>query len=171
MRAGIGLLSLLIGACAIFYFSFGGSHGGYVGTTLDAGKKGREQASQISGHDDGGVPVSESIKLEPVQNDGRLRRLKVVSVVTGGPFDTAYGLKAGDEIAEVGGLGVDMNDDFGLAEARVYEAIQRVEPLTFVRDGQKLTVAPKSALSDLNPQLFGKSTGRAAIPGAAVPSH
>ncbi len=115
MRAGIGLLGLLIGAAVIFWISFGPMGGnakhGYEGTVLNEGKKAREQANQISGHDENGVPVSESIKLDEVDVDGHLRRLKVVSVVAGGPFATAYGLQAGDEITEVDGLDVRDNDD------------------------------------------------------------
>ena len=165
MRAGIGLLSILIAAAIIFYISFGGPNGGVEGNALKQGKDMREQGNQIAGRDENGVPASESIKLDAVNNDGHLRRIKVVSVVPGGPFDAAYGLKAGDEITEIGGLGVDMNDDFKLAEAQVFESLQRNQPLTVRRDGQTMTLTPKSALSDFHPELFGK-------PGATpVPSH
>lgn len=167
--AGFGLLGLLVVAAIIFWISFGplggGAKNGYVGTVLTKGKEGRDQASQISGHDETGVPVSESIKVDEVDVDGHFRRIKVLSVVPGGPFDTAYKLKVGDEVSEIGGLGVDMNDDFKLAEARLYESIQRVEPLTVVRQGQKLTLTPDTALTQLNPGLFGKAGS------SAVPSH
>ncbi len=168
--AGFGLLGLLVVAGIVFWISFGplggGAKTGYVGTVLTKGKEAREQAGQISGHDENGVPVSESIKVDPVEIDGHFRRLKVVSVVPGGPFDTAFKLKAGDEVSEIGGLGVDMNDDFGLAQARLFESIQRVEPVTVIRDGRKLTLAPETALSDFHPEMFGKPT-----PTPAVPSH
>ncbi len=165
MRAGIGLLSILIAAAIIFYVSFGGDKGGETGATLREGKKAQEQANQLSGRDANGVPAGESIKLDAVNVDGHLKRLKVVSVVAGGPFDAAYGLKAGDEISEIGGLDVGMNDDAGLAEAQVVEAYGRNQPLTIRRVEQKITLTPKSPLSDFHPENFGK-------PGAvAIPSH
>ena len=166
MRAGIGLLSILIVAAVIFYAEFGGSNGGSAGSALKADKTMRQETAQISGHDENGVPVSESIKVEPVENDGHLRRLKIVSVVPGGPFDAAFGLRANDEVSEIGGLGVDMNDDFKLAEAQLFESIQRSQSLTVVRAGQKLTIEPKTALSNLHPEMFGKSPG-----GVTIPMH
>ena len=163
MRAGIGLLSILIVAAIIFYVSFGGDKGGMTGTTLREGRKAQEQANQLSGRDANGVPASESIKMDAVNVDGHLKRIKVLSVVAGGPFDTAYGLKAGDEITEIAGLDVGMNDDAGLAEAQVVEAYGRNQPLTIRRAEQKITITPKSPLADFHPEDFGKP-GRVAVP-------
>ncbi len=166
MRAGLGLLSILIAAAIIFYVSFGGPGGGVEGNALHKGKDMREQANQLTGHDENGVPAGESIKLDAVDDgDGHLRRLKVVSVVAGGPFDTAYKLKAGDEITEVAGLNVRDNNDAGLAEAQVVESYQRNQPLTVMRGDQKLTLTPDSPLTHFNPGEFGKPTT------PAIPTH
>ncbi len=169
MRAGIGLLALLIGACVIFWISFGPMGGnakhGYEGEVLTQGKNAQQQANQVSGHDENGVPVSESIKLEEVDVDGHLRRLKVNSVVAGGPFDTAYKLRAGDEITEIGDMNVRDNDNGDLAKALVYEAYGRNQPLSVQRDGRTVKMTPDSPLTQFHPEMFGK-------PGAtAVPSH
>ena len=168
MRAGFGLLSILVVATIIFWVSFGptgnGTHG-YVNQVLKSGKEGRDQASQISGHDADGVPVSESIKTEELDVGGHFRRIKVVSLVPGGAFETAFKLRPGDEVSEIGGLPVDMNNDYGLAQAQLYESIARNQPLTVVRGGQKVTLTPDAALTQMHPNLFG-------APGAtAVPTH
>lgn len=166
MRAGIGLLSILIAAGLIFWLSFGptgnGNKNGYEGKVLEEGRKARDAANQVAGKDADGVPAAESIKLDDVNVDGHLKRIKVVSVVAGGPFDSAYGIKAGDEITEVGGLDVAMNDNGGLAQAMVIEAYARNQPLTVRRGEQKVTLTPKSALTNLHPELFG---------GRSVGSH
>ena len=165
MRAGLGLLSLLVAAAIIFYISFGGPGGGVEGNAMKENKDLREQGNQITGHDENGVPVSESIKLDEVAVDGHLRRLKVVSVVPGGPFATAYGLQANDEITEIGGLDVSMNDDAGLAKTLVYGAYQENKPLTIVRGGQKKEITPNTPMSRFHAEDFGKPT----VP--AIPTH
>ena len=170
--AGIGLLGLLVVMAIIFYVSYGnlgkGAPNGYVGHVLEKGKEAREQGNQIAGRDAEGVPVSESIKTDEVDVGGQFKRIKVVSLVPGGAFDTAYHLQPNDEVSEIGGLGVDMNNDYGLAQARLFEAIQRNEPLTVVRGGQKLTLTPDTALSKYHPELFGKP-GTAG--GISIPTH
>ena len=170
--AGFGLLGLLIVAGIIFWISYGpmgkNAPNGYVGQVQKSGQEARDEANQISGHDDNGVPVSESIKTDEVDVGGQFRRIKVVSVVPGGPFDTAFKLQPNDEISEIAGLPVNMNNDYGLAQAQLYESVARNQPLTVLRNGQKMTVTPDTALSKYHPDLFGKpgTTG-----GVAVPSH
>ena len=165
MRAGFGLLSLLLAAAIIFYVSFGGKNGGVDGAALKENQELREQGTQIAGQDQNGVPVSESIKLDEVDVDGHLRRLKVVSVVPGGPFATAYGLQPNDEITEIGGLDVGMNDDGGLAKTLVYGAYQENKPLTIVRAGEKKEITPNTPMSHFHAEDFGKPN----VP--AIPTH
>jgi hypothetical protein len=175
MRAGIGLLSLLVVAAIIFYVAFGGKQGGYVGTVMKAGKEGQEQSSQISGRTDDGTPIQDTIKLDEVDVGGEFRRLKVISIIPGTPMDTAYGLLPNDEITKVGGMGVRDNNDAGLAKALVYEAYQRNEPLTIMRKDVEMTLTPNTSLTKMHPNLFGKP-GATVDPNAvstpqAVPSH
>lgn len=178
MRAGIGLLSLLVVAAIIFYVSFGGKQGGVVGTEMKAGKDAREQASQISGRTEDGTPIEQTIKLKEVDVGGEFRRVSVVSIVPQTPMDTAYGLMAGDEITHVGAWGVRDNNDYELAAAKVYEAYGRNETLTILRNGQEMTLTPNTPMTRDHPNLFGKPgvavdpNSLPAVPqGQAVPSH
>jgi len=156
MRAGIGLLSILIVAAIIFYVSFGGKQGGLVGTEMKAGKDAREQSSQISGRTEDGIPIDQTIVLDEIDVGGEFRRVKVVSIVPKTPMDTAYGLMANDEITHVGGWGVRDNNDYGLAKAKVVEAYGRNETLTILRNGQEMTLTPDTVLTKMHPNLFGK---------------
>jgi hypothetical protein len=177
MRAGIGLLSLLVAAAIIFYISFGGKNGGYEGTVLKEGQTGREEASQIAGRTIDNVPIENTIKLDEVDSGGQFRRLKVLSVDAQTPMDTDYGLKPGDEISRVGDMGVSDNNDPGLAKALVYEAYSRNESLTVQRAGQEITLSPtKSPLSVHQPGMFnfpsqpGSSNSSPVPTGAAIPT-
>ena len=164
--AGFGLLGLLVVAAIIFWISYGpvgGAKNGYVGTVLEKGRDARQQADQISGHDENGVPASESIKLTPVTDgEGHVRRFKVVSVVPGGPFATAYGLQANDEITEADGLSV--RDNEGMGDSLVFSGLQENRPLVIVRSGQKMTLTPDSPLTKFHPDLFAKPGSSSAIP-------
>jgi hypothetical protein len=166
MRAGIGLLSLLIGVAIIFYLSYGGKNGGYDGAAMKAGKEAREQASQISGRTEDNVPIADTIKLDEVDDsNGQFKRLKVLSITPGTPMDTAYGLKVNDEITRVGDMGVNDNNDAGLAKALVIEAFQRNEPLVVLRNNVETKLTPDSALTHFHPNIFG-TPGTTVTPGA-----
>ena len=87
MRAGIGLVSLLMVVGIILMVAFSGPHGGYVPTVLNAGNSGQQQANQISGHDENGIPVSETIALEEQDSsDGHLRGLTVKTILPTSPM-------------------------------------------------------------------------------------
>lgn len=165
MRAGFGLLSLLIVAGLVFYLTFGTkSHPGYDAAVLEQGKTAREEAAQVSGRTDDSTPISETIQLDEVDAGGQFRRLKVLSVRPSTPMDTIYGLKVGDEIVKVGDMGVSDNNDAGLAKALVYEAYGRNEPLVVLRNDQQITLTPTaSPLSKM-----GKSS---LLQGQAIPTH
>jgi hypothetical protein len=161
MRAGIGLLSLLIAAALIFYISFGGKNGGYEGQVLKQGAVARDEASQLNGKDQNNVRVDESITFDDVMTGNELRGLKVTSVMTGGPMDSAYGLKVGDEITEANQLDL-RGSDSGTAKAMVYEGYSRNQHLVVMRDGHEITIAPKNtAFTKARPDLFSSQ----------VPSH
>jgi hypothetical protein len=169
--AGFGLLGLLIVAAIIFWISYGpmgkNAPNGYVGQVQKTGQEARDEVNQISGHNDDGTPIADSIKLEPVNDsDGHLRRLKVISVVPGSLVDQGYHLQAGDEITQAGDYDVQTNgDDTGTF---IIAQMQNNRAVTFRRNGQTMTTAPDTTLTRKHPDLFGKpgTTG-----GAAVPSH
>jgi hypothetical protein len=169
MRAGIGLLSLLIGVALIFYISFGLGKHGYEGEVLEQGKVAREEANQISGRTNDDMPIESTIQLDEVDAGGQFRRLRVVSIVPKTPMQTCYGLLAGDEIIRVGPMGVSDNNDAGLGKALVYEAYQRNETIDILRNGQEMTLKPTSSpLSQYQPRIFGTAPG---APAAPVPTH
>jgi hypothetical protein len=146
MRAGFGLLSLLIVAALCMYLTFGTkAHPGYDATVLEKGRVAAREASQLSGRTEDQVPIANTFKLEEVDSGGQFRRVKVVSVDPGTPMATIYGLKPGDEITKVGDLGVADNNDFGLAEANIQEAYQRNEAMTILRDGEQMTLIPANS--------------------------
>jgi hypothetical protein len=140
----------------ILMVAFSGPHGGYVPTVINAGNSGQQQASQIAGRDDSGTPVGDTIALEEQDStDGHLRGLSVKTVLPTSPMVTAYGLQAGDEIIEIGGLSI-RDSDPELAKAQVYESYARNQSLTVLRAGQQLTINPDTALTTAHPNLFGK---------------
>jgi hypothetical protein len=156
MRAGIGLVSILVVMAIILMVAFSGPHGGYVPTVINAGNTGKQQAGQIAGRDDNGTPVGDTIALEEHDStDGHLRGLTVKTVLPTSPMVTSYGLMAGDEITEIGGLSV-RDEDFELAKDQVYESYMRNQSLVILRNGQQLTINPDSALTTAHPELFGK---------------
>lgn len=173
MRAGIGLVSLLMVVGIILMVAFSGPHGGYVPTVLNAGNSGQQQANQISGHDENGIPVSETIALEEQDSsDGHLRGLTVKTILPTSPMVSSYGLTAGDVITEIGGLSI-RDSDPELAKAQVYESYMRNQSLTVLRNGQQLTINPDTALTTAHPGYFPKPgttvTGNA--PPAPTPAE
>jgi hypothetical protein len=155
MRAGIGLVSILVVVAIILIVAFGGNHA-YVPTVINAGNSGQQQAGQIAGRDDNGTPVGDTIALEEHDsNDGHLRGLTVKTVLPTSPFVTSYGLQQGDEITEIGGLSV-KDQDFELSKDLVYEAYGKNQSLTVLRAGQQLTINPDTALTTAHPNLFAK---------------
>ena len=158
MRAGIGLVSILMVVGIILMVAFSGPHGGYVPTVINAGNSGQQQAGQISGHDENGTPVSDTIALtEQDSSDGQLRGLTVKNVLPTSPMVTSYGLMIGDEITEIGGLALRDNfSDPELAKDEVYEAYSQNKSLTILRAGQQLTINPNTALSTAHPGYFPK---------------
>src|SRR3954464_11536575 len=106
MRAGIGILSLLIAVAIILFVSFSGPGGGYVTTVVSKGQNAQSQAEQISGRDENGMSAEQSIMLEERESGGRLHGLVVKAIMPLGPMAATYGLMAGDEITEVGQMRV-----------------------------------------------------------------
>jgi hypothetical protein len=170
MRAGIGLLSLLIGVAVIFYISFGYGKHGYEGEVLEQGKVANQQVQQMAGKDANNVPVGDSIVLEDDMVGSELRGEKVVSVVTGGAMATAYGLQAGDDIVQAEQMDL-RGSDGGMAKALVVESYSKNSPLVIRRGGQQMTLNPNTPLSQDHQGLFAKP-GTVIDPNSiAIPTH
>lgn len=155
MRAGIGILCVLIAVAIILMVAFAGKNA-YVPTVVNAGQSGDAQASQIAGVDQNGIRAQDSIALQPEPADGQMRGLLVTNILPQGPLAVAYGLMKGDEIMEVGPMRMRDQNDPELAKDFVYEALQRNETLVVQRNGQELTINPNSALAAAHPQYFQK---------------
>jgi hypothetical protein len=161
MRAGIGVLSLLIVIAIILFAAFSGPHGGYVPTVVQTGQNAQSQAQQIAGRDENGVPIQQTITLEEDSPNGQMRGLVVKKLLPTGPLATDFGLLPGDEIVEAGDMDLRGQSDPELAKDMVYQSYSTNKPLVVLRNGQKVTLTPDSALTAAHPNLFG-------TPGAAV---
>lgn len=180
MRAGIGLLAVLIAVAIILFVSFSGPGGGYVTTVVSKGQNAQSQAQQLAGRDENGMTAAQSIHLEENSSGGRLHGLLVKGIVPTGPMALTYGLVPGDEIVEVGTLRV-RDYDAELMRTLVYDAYGKNQPLVIIRNGQELRINPDSALTSAHPNIFAPAgttpTGNNPPPPAAnlsptkVPTH
>jgi hypothetical protein len=150
MRAGIGLLSILVVAAIIFYISFGGKNGGYEGQVLKQGKTAGDEAAQISGQEH----PEDSLSFDDDMAGNEFRGLKVTAVTPGGVMDKAYGIKAGDLIVQANQLDL-RGSDGGMARAMVTEGFSRNQNLVVKRGDLELTLKPVgTALTKDRPDLF-----------------
>ncbi len=154
MRAGIGLVSLLLVAGIVFYISFGGKNGGYEGQVLKQGRTAGDEAAQISGQEH----PEDSIVLADDMNGNELRGLKVTGVTAGGIMDKTYGIQVGDIIIQANQYPFAGTSDSGMAKAMVAEGFARNQELIVKRGELEMTLKPKdTALSKAEPNLFPKS--------------
>src|SRR5690606_13452401 len=101
MRVAFGLVSILVVvAIIVVLFSM---------TSLETARQGKQTQDvlrPLTGKDDEGRPVMESVSLSPVSSpSGRTNALLVTSIVGGGAMEKYFGLKANDQIIEVGTQG------------------------------------------------------------------
>jgi hypothetical protein len=152
MRAGIGLVALLVCAGVAMYW--------FAETQIPVAKVGKQvqnDARQLSGHGDDGGSAMESFATDADYSGSRLRGLVVTNVTPGGAMQTYYGLAAGDRITGINGSKLNdiSNGDDGLAKALVAEAFQKRQTLDVDRNGQLMT-------------LPAPAGGQAVSPGAAA---
>jgi hypothetical protein len=164
MRVGIGILSILIVVAIILMVSFSGPGGGYVPTVIKAGNVANSQASQMAGKDENDVKAQDSIALVEDMPGNRLHGLIVKNILPGGPMETAYGLKIGDEITGTAELSFKGDTDSELDKTLVYSAYQENKPLVILRNGEELKLNPSGALTSAHPGMF-------AAPGAVPTQH
>jgi hypothetical protein len=170
---GVGLLALLLGVGLMFYLMFGAGGKGSAGQALEAQQQAQSVGNQLSGKDESGKLVTQSIKFE-----AGLKGIAVSEVTPGSPFDTLYGLKAGDVITEIGPLDAKTQAaDNSTADAFLRTAYAQAQTLTVQRDGQRLTLPQPAAPGTATPapqrttprnQLEGILKGRSED---AVPKH
>jgi len=135
--AGVGLISILLAAGLIFYMTWGGpGNPGYVRPALEAKRDTEKMANAISGRDEKGQAVTDSITYEATA-----KGILIKTVVPGGALDVKFGLNPGDLITELGPLTVDQFSGSD-ATARDYMQAQYARPdsWTIRRGNQRLSL-------------------------------
>ena len=137
MRAGIGLIGLLLSVAIIFYMMFGGpGNPGYVRGDLEAQKQADKEVEQISGKDSNGKLATDSVTIEASD-----KGILVKNVESGGAFDQHFGLQTGDVILDIGPLDAKTQaSDDSTAKAYLHDAYARNEQLVVQRGPKRLTL-------------------------------
>lgn len=140
MRAGIGLVGLLIGVGLLVYLFAEHSI-----PTARQGKAAQDEAQQIAGYGDDGRSAMESISVSRQEKNGKLVALNVDSIVPNGAMQKFFGLQAGDSIVEIGSqAGMEKvkeligGDD--MVEPKLHEAYQQKRQLVVIRNGKTITL-------------------------------
>jgi len=164
MRAGIGLIGLLVGVGLLVWL--------FAATELPKAKVGKQvqsEARQMSGRGEDGVAATESFAAEPDYGNSKLRALVVTSVTAGGAMQTHFGLMPGDRITGINGTRIHdiSNGDDGMAQAQLSDAFARRQPITVERSGQTLTLPAPAG----SPAVAAPAPGTAgATPGVTPPA-
>lgn len=165
MRYGIGLLSLLIVVALTLLLMV---NTGYLKSVQTAQKQANNQINVISGYsEDRKILATDSVRYKVV-SIGSKSKLIVTSIYLTGPMDERYGLRADDQIIEIGPLDVSQmvtsKDD---ATAFLHDAYARNYPLTILRKGQKLTLPTPEHVAEVAARK--KAEAIAAATQAAAP--
>jgi S1-C subfamily serine protease len=140
MRMGFGLVSLLV-VIAIIYFVFFKVEA----PTIKEGEKAQDQARQISGRGENGIPAMDSFKTQAKMRGSNLDGLTVTDVTPGGALAN-YGLQKGDVILSVNGSKVgdiSVNDAETAKAMVVQQGFQGNLPIVVLRDGNEVTLPTK----------------------------
>jgi hypothetical protein len=135
MRGMFGLVALLVGVAILVYV-----WSSYNIPVAHEGQKAKAEAEQISGYDPAGDAVKDTIRLEPVANNGKPSGAVITFIKPGSVMEQHYGLKVNDVIVAVGALTAAEDPEM----VRALEAYQRQEPITILRGGVKYEM-PKDA--------------------------
>ena len=133
MRAIFGLVGLLvvIGVIVVFWSVF------HPADIVRMSESPKQQAEQIAGVDRSGNRAKDSISLDPVLKDGKLRYVLVEKIVAGGAMERYYGLKRGDAIIEASHL--DLKDQDGeMAIELIHKGYQSKATIVVIRDGKHI---------------------------------
>jgi len=167
MRAGIGLVGLLLGIGLLMWIWSSNAK-----NTVDKGKAIEQQAKPIAGYGQDDKPATESFQVTGHTSGCRITR-EVTDVTPGGAMDTFYKLQVGDVITDVGDmeLGALAGGDEGLAKTLVVsEGYQKQKPIKVKRGRQTLTLpaAPGVRAENTGTEFFdAPSTPSAPAPAPA----
>ena len=167
--AGIGLVGLLIVAAITFWIMFGGKDqgGGYVRTELETRAKETEIVNNMGGKDASGALVTDSITYVAEPD----RDIVITTIEKNSPFDTKYGIRAGDKVLELGPLPIKgMVSTDAEARDQLINAFQHSFQIVVDRGGQKLTL-PDDRQTDPAAGATATAPPTAAAPAPAQPKR
>lgn len=167
LRAGIGLLALLIGVfIMVWVFAT------YTAGTAPAMKQATNQANLIAGRSRSnvigqqGTPVLADSKYAPVEQNGKLTGVQVtVMPATNGLYEY-FGLAVGDVVKEIGPfkVGDETLGDFDTTRDWIQEGMQRQFKMVVERGGARITL-PDDRNTPVPTPASG-ATGTVAAPGS-----
>jgi len=144
MRSMFGLVGLLAAILVIVMFWMVN----HPADTVRRGESAKRQVEQFAG----GSPemrAKDSITLEPIVKDGKLRYVLVDKIMADGPMEKYYGLKRNDSIISAGPL--DFKDQDGeMAIELILRAYQTKAPIVVLRDGKRIEL-PQPATNETTP--------------------
>ncbi len=132
MRNLFGLVGLLAAILVIVMFWM--KH--HPADTVRQAEPAKKQVEQMAG----GSPdmrAKDSITLEPILKDGKLRYVLVDQIVADGPMHKYYGLKRNDSIVATGTMDF-KGEDGDMAVDLILRAYQTKDKLIVLRDGKRL---------------------------------
>jgi hypothetical protein len=141
-----------------------------VQTSVKARDSAKEQINAISGKDAEGVPFSETLKLQPDPEIGKLLGLRVTKVDPANPMAVHYGLIDDDLIVEIGPQRVKDIGDSELAIPLVMESKARNWDLVVVRGGQEIKL-PQAKAGGAPPAPAASPTPSANPMGIKIPGQ
>jgi hypothetical protein len=158
MRMAFGLVSLLVVVAIILFV---GSM--YYPPMLTRGKQAQIQAQQIAGREGpGGPAVTQAVQWAEVREGGRFKGVQVAAIRDpSGALLKYYGLQVNDVVIEVNNLdfATVMMDSADAARDWVLTGYQNMQPITVLRNGQRIVLPQGSA-----------PAGGAGRPAGAAPS-
>jgi hypothetical protein len=144
MKAGFGLVALLIVMAIIF--TLWTKH---TATVVEQSKPAVQQAQQWAGQDDTGMKAKDSIVLDPVEQNGKLRYVLVDEITAGGPMEKYFGLKRNDSVIKVirRGTPFEVKEmDANEAKELIVGAYSEQGKLVILRGGEQIELPlPKEA--------------------------
>jgi C-terminal processing protease CtpA/Prc len=145
MRTMFGLVGLLV-AIGVIVAMWSVNH---PADTVRQAEPAKRTVEQLAGVDADGMRAKDSIRLDPVVKDGKLRYVLVDSIMAGGPMEKYFGLKRNDSI--VSACNIDFRDQDGeMAIELIMRAYQTKAPLIVQRDGKRIQL-PLPAGQDTTP--------------------
>jgi hypothetical protein len=137
MRGAFGLVSILV--CGLIVAYLWSSN---VQNVAKVNKSVQPQVQQLAGKNTDGSRAADSAKFNPVERNGALKGIQVVSIDSTGALFTYWGLQPNDIVLRIGELkvGDPTMEDFESVRDWVVEGMQRKKDMDVDRDGVTITL-------------------------------